>query len=81
MSNLALCLSLRAQQANPVRYWSRDTLVCPSSLAVAEEQQKIYKASVLANTNGNGNGDGTGQLSKAMRYSKLAQNFRIQLCN
>ena len=68
MSN-PLCNSLIAQWTNPIRNWTRDTLVCPSGNSI--ERQRIYKESILANKNGNGN-IVNGSLSKKMHYSKIA---------
>ena len=73
-----LCLSLKAQQQNPIRNWTRDVLVCINGNGIIS--QATYKQTVLANQNGNGN-IVNGQITKAMRYAKLAKNPVLILCN
>ena len=70
MSN-PLCDSLVAQWTNPVRTWTRDTIICISGNAI--ERQAQHKSEVLANTNGNGSSNVTsGHLSQKLQYAKFA---------
>jgi hypothetical protein len=71
MSNAELCKSLMSQWINPVRTWSRDTIVCPSGNAL--ERQTLYKKQVLANVNGNATGNViSGHISKKLQYAQFA---------
>jgi hypothetical protein len=73
-----LCLSLQDQQKNPIRNWTRDVLVCTNGNSIVK--QANHKQQVLANQNGNGSVV-NGQITKALRYSKLAKNPGLILCN
>ena len=81
MSNplcLSLKASLKAQSQNPKRNWTRDVLVC--IVGGADVRQAEYKQKVLANQNGNST-TVNGQITKTMRYAKLAKNPGLIICN